>query len=49
MSARLSAKRKIGELGAKLKKMIADQNFEEAAAIRDEINKIKSESGGELA
>jgi len=44
MSSRLSAKRKIEELGAKLKKVIADQNFEEAASIRDEINKIKKES-----
>ncbi|MCL1793103.1 MAG: UvrB/UvrC motif-containing protein [Oscillospiraceae bacterium] len=45
MSSRLLAKRKIEELGEKLKKVVADQNFEEAAAIRDEINKIKSEGG----
>jgi protein arginine kinase activator len=49
MSARLTAKRKIEELGTKLKKMVADQNFEEAAKLRDEINKIKSESEGDLA
>ena len=40
MSAKLTAKRKIEELNIKLKKMIADQNFEEAAVIRDEIKKI---------
>ena len=44
MSAQISAKRKIEELNAKLKKMIAGQNFEEAAVIRDEINKINSEN-----
>lgn len=44
MSSRLSAKRKIEDLAAKLKKTVADQNFEEAAKLRDEINKIKSES-----
>jgi len=43
MSARLNAKRRLDDLGTKLKKVIADQNFEEAAQIRDEINKIKSE------
>ena len=42
MNARLSAKRRIEELNIKLKKMIADQNFEEAAVIRDEINQINS-------
>ena len=46
MSERLGVKRKIEELGRKLKKMVADQNFEEAALVRDEINKIKKESGG---
>ena len=46
MSAKINAKRKIGELNVKLKKMIADQNFEEAAIIRDEINKINKESQG---
>ena len=44
MSAKITAKRKTEELGVKLKKMIADQNFEEAAVIRDEINKINSEN-----
>jgi len=44
MSAQITAKRKIEELNMKLKKMIADQNFEEAAVIRDEINKINRES-----
>ncbi|MCL2813097.1 MAG: UvrB/UvrC motif-containing protein [Oscillospiraceae bacterium] len=44
MSSRIFAKRKIEELGAKLKKTVAEQNFEEAAKLRDEINKIKSES-----
>ena len=40
MSVQISNKRKIEELNIKLKKMIADQNFEEAAKIRDEINEI---------
>ena len=44
MGAKISAKRKLEELNIKLKKMIADQNFEEAAVIRDEINKINRES-----
>jgi len=39
--AQISAKRKIEELGRKMQKMVAEQNFEEAAVIRDEINKIK--------
>jgi len=39
----ISSKRKIEELNIKLKKMIADQNFEEAAVIRDEINKINKD------
>ena len=43
-SAQISAKRKIEELGLKLKKMVDDQNFEEAALIRDEINKLKRDS-----
>ena len=46
MSARLGTKRKIEELDEKLKKMVAEQNYEEAAVIRDEINKIKKESEG---
>ena len=46
MSAKITAKRKIEELNIKLKKMIADQNFEEAAVIRDEIKKINIESQG---
>jgi len=40
----INAKRKIGELNIKLKKMIEEQNFEEAAVIRDEINRINSET-----
>ena len=42
MSAKITAKRKIEELNLRLKKMIADQNFEEAAVIRDEIKKINT-------
>jgi len=42
MNTQITAKRKIEELNIKLKKMIAEQNFEEAAVIRDEINKINS-------
>ena len=37
----INAKRKIDELNLKMKKVIEEQNFEEAAVIRDEINKIK--------
>ena len=37
----INAKRKIEELNIKLNKMVEEQNFEEAAVIRDEINKIK--------
>ena len=37
----ISAKRKIEELNKRMKKVIEEQNFEEAAVIRDEINKIK--------
>jgi len=44
MSLKISAKKKIEELNIKLKKMIDEQNFEQAAVIRDEINKINSES-----
>ena len=39
--ALISAKRKIEELNLKMQKVVAEQNFEEAAVIRDEINKIK--------
>ena len=46
ISSKITAKRKIEELGAKLKKLVADQNFEEAAGVRDEINKIKGEIEG---
>jgi len=42
-SVQINAKRKIGQLGAQLKKMIDEQNFEEAAVIRDEINALKKE------
>lgn len=42
-SLQISAKRKIEELNIRLKKTVAEQNFEEAAVIRDEINKINSE------
>jgi len=45
-SAQISAKRKIEELNIKMKKVIAEQNFEEAAVIRDEINKINAEMQG---
>ena len=44
MNLKISAKRKIDELSMRLKKMIDEQNFEEAAVIRDEINKINSEN-----
>jgi len=44
--AQITAKRKIEELGAKLKKMVDEQNFEEAAVIRDEIKKLSGESQG---
>ena len=44
MNNQITAKRKIEELNVKLKTMIADQNFEEAAVIRDEINKISKEN-----
>jgi len=43
-SLQISAKRKIEELNMKLRKVVEEQNFEEAAKIRDEINKINSES-----
>lgn len=43
-SVYINAKRKIEELNIKLKKMIEEQNFEEAAVIRDEINKINGET-----
>lgn len=42
-SLQISAKRKIEELNIRMKKMIEEQNFEEAAIIRDEINKINLE------
>lgn len=48
-SAKISAKRKIEELQARQKKMIEDQNFEEAAKIRDEINQINLENQGGTA
>jgi protein arginine kinase activator len=48
MSLKISAKRKIEELNIKLKKMVDEQNFEEAAVIRDEINKINSESQSQV-
>jgi protein arginine kinase activator len=48
MSARITAKRKTEELNAKMQKAVAEQNFEEAAAIRDEINKLKTEGGADL-
>jgi len=41
----INAKRKIGELNIKLRKVVEEQNFEEAAVIRDEINKLKLEGG----
>ena len=47
MNMKITAKRKIEELNIKLKKMIADQNFEEAAVIRDEINKINKTNQAE--
>ena len=43
-SLQISAKRKIEELNMRLKKVVEEQNFEEAAIIRDEINKINSEN-----
>jgi len=43
-SLQISAKRKIEELNMKLKKVVEEQNFEEAAIIRDEINKINAET-----
>jgi len=42
-SLQISAKRKIEELSKRIKKAIEEQNFEEAAVIRDEINKINNE------
>ena len=45
--AQISAKRKIEELGARLKRVVAEQNFEEAALIRDEIKRLNGESQGE--
>ena len=48
-SAKISAKRKIEELRARLSKMVEEQNFEEAAVIRDEINKISGEIEGGAA
>ena len=42
-SLKISAKRKIEELNMRLRKVIDEQNFEEAAIIRDEINKINRE------
>ena len=41
----IGAKRKIEELGARLKAMIAEQNFEEAAVIRDEIKRLNLDIG----
>lgn len=43
-SAKISAKRKIEELKTRLARMIEEQNFEQAAQIRDEINKITNEN-----
>ena len=45
-SVQISAKRKIEELNIRMKKAIEEQNFEEAAVIRDEINKINQELQG---
>lgn len=39
----INAKRKINELNIRMKKAIEEQSFEEAAVIRDEINKINNE------
>ena len=43
LTLKISGRRKIEELSAKLKKMIEEQNFEEAAVIRDEINNINQQ------
>jgi protein arginine kinase activator len=40
----ISVKRRIEELSLKLRKMIEEQNFEEAALLRDEINKLNQEN-----
>ncbi|MCL2096996.1 MAG: UvrB/UvrC motif-containing protein [Oscillospiraceae bacterium] len=42
---KISAKRKLEELSFRMQKAVGEQNFEEAANIRDEINKIKTEAG----
>ena len=44
MQSRITARKKLEELGAKMKKAVSEQNFEEAAVLRDEINKINRES-----
>lgn len=45
MSLKISNKRKAEELNIKLKKCISEQNFEEAAEIRDEIKKLNAQEG----
>jgi len=45
LESKISVKRKIEELNIKLKRMIEVQNFEEAALIRDEINKLNQNQG----
>ena len=45
MSLKISNKRKIEELNIKLKKLINEQNFEEAAQVRDEIKNLNAQEG----
>jgi len=45
MSLKISNKRKVEELNIRLKKSIIEQNFEEAAEIRDEIKKLNAQEG----
>ena len=49
MGAGILHKRQVAELRAKLKKSVEEENYEEAARLRDEIKELeKSESGGQL-
>ena len=42
----MSLERRLGQLGEKLKEAIENQEFEEAARLRDEINSLKESEGG---
>jgi len=44
LSSRLYAKRRTEELKARLGQLVAEQNFEEAALVRDELKQLNSEN-----